>query len=869
MVAVVNGSGLGLFTSRGSSGSAGLGQSRDQVFVNSTTGNLVIQGVDEILTATGADIAVTRTYNSLGITDGDNNDGWRMGLTRSLAVNAGVSIVKTFGDGARVTYNWNGTEYVSTEGEGAHDRIAASGANWVWTDGSERNTETYTSAGVLQSSRDASGNTVSYTVSNGVIVQISVTSPSVANGGDGSTTVINFSYNPGTLDLERVATVRNGVTETLTYYTYDGQHRLSTVTVDLSPANNSTSDNDTLVTTYTYQGTTNLVASITQRKGGSSNVTASVSFTYQLIDGDYRLKTYTDGEGHATTLNYSTPVTTGGSNSTANANSGVLSTTETQNVTNTYNLNSGALSTTDTTSNTYNVNSAALTTNATQTNTYNRNDAALSTTDTTSSTYNVSSAALTTNATQTNTYNRNDAALSTTDTTTTTNTYNLNSGALTTPAGAGAWGTYAAMDAGQTGSTAQTPQVAFDANGNGFALWSRVHNSDNRSDLMVSRYTRATNSWSTPVIIDSPYNTASSTVAAPVKAALAVDASGAALVTWFTMTMAPWGYLQAKRYDTSTNTWGATTSIYNGPVGSVSAAINGTNAVVAFTASTPADLHAARWTGSAWTTTAMESSSTAVTSFAADIDNQGNIGVVFAQGTAINRNRYTASSSTWSGSQSLGTTTSGSVKQVQIRFDGNGNGFASWISDTDLMVARYTRSTNTFATAAAADSLSAAVNTHSLAVDSAGNAILGWTQSDGIAVSAYAKRYTASTSAWSTIAGLESTTVPSATALNSLNVAINGSFAAVSWIQRESYDKVYSVTFNGTTWSTPVAVGNQNNNASVPVIAVDSLGNATTLWQFDGMGILYSNRFTAGSGGGAPYYTVPSGATWQSVANAL
>ena len=75
MVAVVNGSGLGLFKSNVSTGAAGLGQARERVYVNSTTGNLVIQGVDELQPANGSDLAITRTYNSLGLVDGDNDDG--------------------------------------------------------------------------------------------------------------------------------------------------------------------------------------------------------------------------------------------------------------------------------------------------------------------------------------------------------------------------------------------------------------------------------------------------------------------------------------------------------------------------------------------------------------------------------------------------------------------------------------------------------------------------------------------------------------------------------------------------------------------------------------------------------------------------
>ena len=108
MVAVVSGSGLGLFASPGSSGSAALGQSRERVYVNSTTGNLVLQTLDDALSASGNDLGIIRTYNSQGLIDGDNNDGWRIGVYRSLNIVGSPSapdrIVKTFGDGAQVTY---------------------------------------------------------------------------------------------------------------------------------------------------------------------------------------------------------------------------------------------------------------------------------------------------------------------------------------------------------------------------------------------------------------------------------------------------------------------------------------------------------------------------------------------------------------------------------------------------------------------------------------------------------------------------------------------------------------------------------------------------------------------------------------------
>src|SRR5262249_28560878 len=197
MVAVVSGSGLGLFTSLGSSGSPALGQSRERIYVNSTTGNLVIQSIDETLSANGADLAITRTYNSLGLVsgvaiDGDNNDGWRIGVLRSLSFTGSPSapdrIVKTFCYGAQNTHaSVGGGIYRSTEGDGAHDTLQLVGGYWIWTDGSTRETETYDTSGKIQNSKDRDGNTFTYGYTGSLITSIIVVSPSVdgANPGEG------------------------------------------------------------------------------------------------------------------------------------------------------------------------------------------------------------------------------------------------------------------------------------------------------------------------------------------------------------------------------------------------------------------------------------------------------------------------------------------------------------------------------------------------------------------------------------------------------------------------------------------------------------------------------------------------------------
>ena len=49
---------------------------------------------------------------------------------------------------------------------------------------------------------------------------------------------------------------------TRTRYGYDGYNRLTTVTVDLTPEDHSVADGNSYVTTYTYHGSSKLVASI-------------------------------------------------------------------------------------------------------------------------------------------------------------------------------------------------------------------------------------------------------------------------------------------------------------------------------------------------------------------------------------------------------------------------------------------------------------------------------------------------------------------------------------------------------------------------------------------------------------------------------
>ena len=111
MASIISGNELGLYNTslnllgltNGNPTTGRPGQS-DAIYINSTTGNLVVQQRDEYLASLGIDLGVVRTYNSLGLLNDDNGDNWRLGVHQSVGAltgtvnSAGSTITKTFGD---------------------------------------------------------------------------------------------------------------------------------------------------------------------------------------------------------------------------------------------------------------------------------------------------------------------------------------------------------------------------------------------------------------------------------------------------------------------------------------------------------------------------------------------------------------------------------------------------------------------------------------------------------------------------------------------------------------------------------------------------------------------------------------------------
>lgn len=309
MAAIVSGNSLGLsLTSlatlgqRGTVGAAGQGRNGEQAFVNIATGNLVLQDFDDRLEGRGLDIGAVRTYNSQGLLNDDNGDNWRMGAfgqqlqLSGTAGTAGSTVTRTDRDGAQAVYTWDSSRnlYMSSAGAGAFDTISydAAASRFVWTDGATGLVERYESggAGRLLSVADPRGNTVTLAYNaNGT--------PQSLTNANGEVTYFDYVG----ANLAQIRTVAaDGTTLTRVHYAYDTSNRLSTVTVDLSPADGSTTDGSKYATTYTYEGASTRIASIAQTDG------TSLSFTYVQIGADFKVATVTDGEGNTTSYSYDT-----------------------------------------------------------------------------------------------------------------------------------------------------------------------------------------------------------------------------------------------------------------------------------------------------------------------------------------------------------------------------------------------------------------------------------------------------------------------------------------------------------------------------------------------------------------------------------
>jgi YD repeat-containing protein len=314
MAAVISSNTLGVLNSsldvlgsQGALGQAAQGHSGERVYVNAATGNLVVQDTDEVLLGRGLDVNLLRTYNSQGLLSDDNGDSWRMGVYRKVSnlagtVNsAGSTVTRVASDGSESTYTYDAVSgvYVSTDGAGSYNTLAYDAATQTWTfsDGETQVQEFYDAAngGRLVKSQDPDGSALTYVYNaTGLITQV--------NDASGETTYLDYA---GTLLTDLRTVESDGTALTRVRYSYDDSSRLSQVTVDLTPDDNSVADNNEYVTTYTYvDATSTRLASMSQSDG------TSLSFGWTQINGTWMLQSVTDTLGQITSFSYADGQTT-------------------------------------------------------------------------------------------------------------------------------------------------------------------------------------------------------------------------------------------------------------------------------------------------------------------------------------------------------------------------------------------------------------------------------------------------------------------------------------------------------------------------------------------------------------------------------
>lgn len=306
MVAIVSGNGLGLMNgSAGTLGQSGLfgnsnyGSAKEAAYVNAATGNLIVSDRDEWLASVGIDVALTRTYNSLGNLSSGNGLNWQTGpakfisgLTGTLN-SAGSTVTRTDSDGSTQLYTYNATRavYLSTDGGGAHDVLVGTAAGWTWQ--GERfdksgTFETYDASGRITGIGANDVNRISYTY-NGAGQLDTVT--------DASGDVSKYEYENARLARIRTE-VKYGGSRVRTHYEYDDLGRLKAAIVDMTPEDGSVVDGYVYRTSYEYFGSGNQLRQLKQADGTEQN------FTYAP---DGKVETVTDALGRTTRFDYGTP----------------------------------------------------------------------------------------------------------------------------------------------------------------------------------------------------------------------------------------------------------------------------------------------------------------------------------------------------------------------------------------------------------------------------------------------------------------------------------------------------------------------------------------------------------------------------------
>ena len=242
------------------------------------------------------------------------------------------------------------------------------------------------------------------------------------------------------------------------------------------------------------------------------------------------------------------------------------------------------------------------------------------------------------------------------------------------------------------------------------------------------------------------------------------------------------------------------------------------------------------------------------------VDAAGDAIAVWAQWDGVRYNmwssRYVVGTG-WGTAQLIETDNIGAAYNPQVSVDSEGNATAVWYQSDgardNILSNRYVVGTGWgIAQLIESDNTGSASNSQ-VSVDAAGNAIAVWHQLDGVRWNVWSNRYVVGTS-WGTALLIETDNSGGAYDPQvSLDSAGN---AIAAWYQSDGVrNNIWSNRYVvGTGWGTAQLIETDNIGAAYnPQVSVDSAGNAIAVWfQSDGTRYnIWSNRYVLGTGWGS------------------
>ena len=347
---------------------------------------------------------------------------------------------------------------------------------------------------------------------------------------------------------------------------------------------------------------------------------------------------------------------------------------------------------------------------------------------------------------------------------------------------------------------------------------------------------------------------------------IAMDASGSAIVLW-NQTGVFWRDMWANRYVAGSG-WETATLIETDDMGAAGAPAiamqaNG-NAIAVW--EQPASGRNSIWAnrygaGTGWGTPVLLETENTRDAYAPKIaiDASGNAIAVWSQsdGTRNNiwANRYVAATG-WGTATMIETDNAGTALYPRVATDANGNAMAVWGQSDgtryNAWANRYVAGTGRGTATLIETDNAGNAGYPSIAMDTSGNAIAVWGQSDGIRSNVLANRYGAGTG-WGTAVLLETDNAGSADP-GPIVMDANGN-AMVAWSQSDgARTNVWANRYvAGTGWGTATLIETDNaGNVDIPSIGLSASGHAVAVWhQSDGTRTnIWANRYSAGTGWG-------------------